>query len=43
MKFVLATQNQAKLREMANILKTSGVEVVSPRDLGIDLEVEETG
>ena len=43
MKFVLASQNQAKLREMANILKTSGVEVVSPRDLGIDLEVEETG
>lgn len=43
MKFVLATQNQAKLREMANILQTLGVEVVSPRDLGIDLEVEETG
>ena len=43
MKFVLASHNEAKLREMAHILEGLGVDVVSPRDLGIDLEVEETG
>ena len=43
MKFVLATQNQKKLREMSDILSGFGVEVVSPKSLGIDLEVEETG
>ena len=43
MKFVLATQNQKKLREMSDILSSFGVEVVSPKSLGIDLEVEETG
>ena len=43
MKFVLATNNQKKLKEMAAILENLGVEVVSPRDLGIFIEVEETG
>ena len=43
MKFVLATHNQKKLREMDEILSAYGVEVVSPKGLGIDLEVEETG
>lgn len=42
MKFVLASHNQAKLREMSHILERLGVEVVSPGDLGIDIEVEET-
>ena len=43
MKFVLATQNQKKLREMSDILSGFGVEVATPKSLGIDLEVEETG
>ena len=43
MKFVLATNNAKKLEEMRAILSTLGVEVVSPRDLGIHIEVEETG
>ena len=43
MKFVLATNNQKKLKEMAAILESLGVEVVSPTDLGIYIEVEETG
>lgn len=43
MKFVLATRNAAKLLEMAHILEALGIEVVSPDDLGLDLEVEETG
>ena len=43
MKFVLATNNAKKLTEMAAILGSLGVEVVSPKDLGIHIEVEETG
>ena len=43
MKFVLATHNPGKLREMADILSHLGVEVVSPADVGITVEVEETG
>ena len=43
MKFVLATNNPKKLKEMAEILGALGVEVVSPKELGIHIEVEETG
>ena len=43
MKFVLATHNPNKIREMGAILGQFGVEVVSPRDLGITVDVEETG
>ena len=43
MKFVLATHNPGKLKEMGAILARFGVEVVSPRDLGITVDVEETG
>ena len=43
MRFVLATHNTGKLREMGEILKDFGIEVVSPRDLGITVDVEETG
>ena len=43
MKFVLATHNPGKLREMSDILSHLGVEVVSPADVGITVEVEETG
>ena len=42
MKFVLATNNPKKLKEMSEILSGLGVEVVSPKELGIYLEVEET-
>ena len=41
--FVLASNNPAKLKEMAAILGKLGVEVVRPGDLGIHIEVEETG
>ena len=43
MKFILATYNPGKLREMAAILSQYGVEVVSPADVGIIVDVEETG
>ena len=41
--FVLATHNPGKLKEMGAILSQFGVEVVSPKDLGITVDVEETG
>ncbi|MDY5611600.1 XTP/dITP diphosphatase [Dysosmobacter sp.] len=43
MKFILATHNPGKLKEMGAILARFGVEVVSPKDLGITVDVEETG
>ena len=43
MKFVLATRNVNKVKEMGEILGRFGVEVVSVEDLGITVEVEETG
>ena len=43
MKFVLASQNPGKLREMRGILSGLGVEVVLPSELGLHVDVEETG
>ena len=43
MKYVLASHNPGKIREMSAILSKYGVEVVSPRELGITVDVEETG
>ena len=43
MKFVLATHNPGKLREMSAILAELGVEVVMPAELGVTVDVEETG
>ena len=42
-KFILASHNPGKLREMSEILGKLGIEVVSPKELGITVEVEETG
>ena len=43
MKFVLASQNKHKLTEMQSILSAQGVEVVLESDLGLHVDVEETG
>ena len=44
MKYVIATHNKSKLRELSRILQPLGIEAVTDRDLGIELpEVEETG
>lgn len=43
MKFVLATHNPGKLKEMSAILGKLGVQIVLPADLGIAVDVEETG
>lgn len=43
MKFVLASQNHKKMEEMSEILSELGVEIVLQKDLGLRVEVEETG
>lgn len=43
MKFVLASHNPNKLREMETILAAMGAQAVLQRDLGLDVDVEETG
>ncbi len=44
MKYIIATHNAAKLRELSRILEPLGIEAVTDRDLGIELpEVDETG
>ena len=43
MKVVLASQNPHKLAEMQKILGTLGLEVLLERDVGVNVEVEETG
>lgn len=43
MRFVLATQNPKKREEMAAILSDLGVEIVTEEELGVHVEVEETG
>lgn len=43
MRMVLASKNRKKLVEMREILEQFGVEVVLQSDIGIDVDVEETG
>lgn len=43
MKFVLATKNQGKVKEMLALLGDLDIEMVLPSDVGVDLDVEETG
>jgi XTP/dITP diphosphohydrolase len=43
MKVLAATKNRGKLGEIAQILAASGITVVSPRDIGLDLDVHEDG
>ena len=43
MRLLIATNNRGKVREYRDILGDLPVELVFPPDIGIDLEVEETG
>ena len=43
MKFVMATHNKKKPEEMTKVLSELGIVVVSEADLGVKIEVEETG
>jgi len=42
-KYVLATANPGKVSEMREVLSKLGIEVITRDDLGIDIDVEETG
>ena len=43
MKVIAATKNKGKIREMEEILSELGIEIVSQQNMGIDVDVEETG
>jgi len=43
MKFIIATNNTGKLREISDILSPFGIDVISQAEAGIDLDVPETG
>lgn len=44
MRYIIATHNPAKLKELSRILEPLGIQAVTDRDLGVELpEVEETG
>ena len=43
MKFVLASQNVHKQRELQAVLAPYGVELLLQRDLGVQIDVDETG
>jgi XTP/dITP diphosphohydrolase len=42
-RLLLATTNQGKIRELRDLLNGCGWEIVTPRDLYLTLDVEETG
>jgi len=43
MKVLAATGNKGKIREFSQILSPLGFETVSPKDIGLDIDPEETG
>lgn len=43
MKLVLASKNPHKLKELSDILAAQGIEVALESEVGVDLEIEETG
>ncbi len=43
MKVIAATKNKGKIREMQEILSPLDIEIVSQQEIGIELDVEETG
>lgn len=43
MKVLAATGNKGKIREFSQILTPLGFETVSPKDIGLDIDPEETG
>lgn len=43
MKVIAATKNKGKIREMQEILSPLDIEIISQQEMGIELDVEETG
>lgn len=42
-KLLLATNNQGKIKELCELLRMSGAELLTPQELGLDLEIDESG
>src|SRR5512136_2934031 len=42
-KLLIATNNKGKLKELRDLLKDTGLELVTPADINLNLEVEEDG
>ena len=42
-KFVLASENPGKISEMRDVLSGLGIEVISKKEAGIEMDIEETG
>jgi XTP/dITP diphosphohydrolase len=42
-KLLIATNNPGKVRELQDLLKDTGIELITPADIGLSLEVEEDG
>jgi len=42
-KILIASGNKGKIREIRDLLAPLNIEVVSPKDIGLDIDVEETG
>lgn len=42
-KLLIATNNKDKVKELQHLLKDAGLELVTPADINLDLEVEEDG
>ena len=43
MKLIIASNNKGKIREYKQLLEPFGYDVISQKEAGIDIEVEETG
>ena len=43
MEVIMATNNEGKVREVREILKDTGIEILSLKEAGIDIDIEETG
>ncbi|MBC7877134.1 MAG: RdgB/HAM1 family non-canonical purine NTP pyrophosphatase [Anaerolineales bacterium] len=42
-KLLIATNNNGKVKELKELLKNTGIELITPFDIGLDLEVDEDG
>ena len=42
-KLLIATNNKGKVKELQDLLKDTGIELVTPADINLNLEVEEDG
>ena len=42
-KLLIATNNKGKVKELQDLLKDTGIELITPADINLDLDVEEDG